>query len=174
MIDFKINNKGDLVLADNKIFPRMRLDFFASQFPAIRVSFLQGNEETGKKPAGTQCMIRFNTRSQEFTNGKVTRVVLSDEEIKQRIMIALRTEYGDIITKPEFGSNVFRVKHLDINSPQVQRQLEDAIMDEIKDILEEPSVLVKPEYYEGNFFCQNINAYIFDNEKLVYKFSVME
>lgn len=162
------------MLANSKKYPRMRLDFFASQFPVMRISFLQGNESKRIKPTGTQCAIRFKTNTNSYTSGTTSSVLTGTDELRQRIMIALRTEYGDVATKPEFGSEIFRVRHLDINSSEVQHQLENAILNELDDILEEPGVTLKVEYGDGDFFCQNINAYVFEGNALVYNFSITE
>ena len=174
MVDFKISNSGDIVLANSRQFPRMRVDFVASTFPAMRIQFLQDAEEYNRQPEAMQCLVRFHTKSRDLSNGSLVVIVSDEEEIQQRILLALRTEYGDIITKPDFGSNVFRIKHLDIQSSTVQRQLEDAILAEIQDILDDPGVVVKPEKYDGVFYCQNINAYIYDGDELVYEFSIAE
>lgn len=174
MIDFKINNKGDIVLDKTQKLPRMKMCFFTSRFPAMKISFLQGNESQSKPVANNQMRIRFNTRQDAFSNGKVASLARDREEIEQRIIIALRTEYGDIMTKPDFGSTIFQVKHKDMYSKETQQRLHDIVLQQSRDILEEPSVYIKAEEYDGIFYCQNINIYIFENNKLLYKFSIME
>ena len=172
MIDFKISNSGDLVLHNSEVFQRMKVSFAASEYPVARVTFLQEGEARDQKPVGTQLLIRFHTREKAFSDGKSVSIINEVEEIRQRIMFALRTEYGDIITKKDFGSEVFRAKHLDINSAAVQKQIEDAVLIAINGILEEPNVIVKPEYYDGTFFCQNINIYVLDGNSIVYDFNI--
>ena len=174
MIDFKINNKGDLVLGKAQKFDGMRINFFASQFPAMRISFLQEEETSSVGVTGGQMRIRFNTSNNAFEKDKIACVAKTVEELKQRIVIALRTEYGDIVTKPGFGSTVYQLKHKDMYSKDIQQRLHDIVQKQCEKILDEPTVHVKAETYNGVFYCQNINIYIFERKKLLYKFSVME
>lgn len=174
MIDLEINNSGDLVLDDNKIFPQLRLDFVVSKFPTARVRFLQGNESSSAKATSGGALIRFHIETAKGSDGKTAATLSERDALRQLVEVRLRTERGDIVTNSDFGSKIAYVKHEDINSKTTQDELKAIVLDEIADILEDPTVVVKPEQCEGTFYCQNINIYIFDGGKLLYKFSLLE
>lgn len=172
MIDLKITNNGDLELCRNKMYPDMRIRFFVSPYPGLRLRFLQGEEFKEKTvPAGT-AKISFRTKRLPAYKGISVPLITKRKEIRQRIMVRLRTEYGDIVTKPDFGSEIVTLKHKDINSEEVQQMLHDIVLDQVSDILKNPGVTVVPEKYDGDFYCQNLNIYIFDDKKLIYQFGI--
>lgn len=172
MIDLKATNSGDIELRRNRTYPDMKIEFFVSEQPACRLRFLQGKESREDVLPLSTMKISFRTKHQAASNGKTAILLEKEAEIKQRIMLCLRTENGDIATKPDFGSNIVLMKHRDIRSREVQQELKDIVLATVSGILEEPEVTVVPERYEGDFYCQNINIYIFNAGKLVYQFGI--
>lgn len=169
MIDFKINNSGDLVLRNNADYPKFKLNFSVSKHPAMCISFNTVNsiyEEDEIAPKSME--IRFETDTYS-SNGVSNSSVNDIDQIKQLIMLRARTEYGDLANIP-FGSNMYLMKHLDIRSKEVHNNIQKIIYDIVKDLLDNPSVIVKVEKSNSYFYCQNINIYIYEDGELLFSF----
>lgn len=172
MIDLQATNNGDIMLRRNKTYTDMKIQFFVSEHPACRLRFLQGKESREQEVPLSMMKISFRTKHQTASNEKTAILLEKEAEIRQRIILCLRTEHGDIAAKPDFGSNIVSMKHRDIRSCEVQQELKDIVMTTVSGILETPEVMVVPERYEGDFYCQNINIYIFNAGKLIYQFGM--
>ena len=171
MIDFKINNKGDLILSKQEEFPRMKIQWMNASFPVFRVQFFQG-EEFPQMKHKDGFKLTFHT-SNALINGKSkTNVVKGIEELKQRILVFLRTEYGEMLTKQDFGSQVSIMKHKTITDPSVLSTIEEIIKSELSDAVHDLNVEVAAASYEGPFYCQNVNVYIWQGKELLYEFNV--
>lgn len=171
MIDFAISNNGDIMLSPIKQYPRLAIKFFTSQYPKFRLQFHQGQEQKIIEHPG--CLkIRFNSKQRKINEGLSSQLLNSKEELKQRILLRLRTELGDIKKRPDYGSDIVSVRHLDINSADTQQKIIDTVYDQVSDIIDNPVIKAVPAICDGTFFCQNIDVYIYDGEELIYRFNV--
>lgn len=177
IIDFKITNSGDLILTNHKNEEPFRIDFFIDSFPIFNINFLQGEENTSKNVIPNNCFnLKFKVKNElvGYEKAKKAKIVRNLEEIKQRILIKLRTEYGDLSYNKTFGTTLWQIKHLDIRNKDTISKLQKIVEDAIFPILSEPKVVLKKSKYDGVFFCQNINIYIYNYDELVYNFSLQE
>ena len=169
MIDFKINNSGDLVLRNNANYPKFKLNFAVSKHPAMCISFNVMNSvyEDDIIPEKTM-EIRFEADT--YSSKGVSNSSINDiEQIKQLIMLRARTETNDL-SNIKFGSNMYLMKHMDIRSKEVHNNIQKIIYDIVKDLLDNPSVIVKVEKSNSFFYCQNINIYIYEDGELLFSF----
>ena len=83
-----------------------------------------------------------------------------DEELRQLVLLSIRA-----------AKRIVCAKHKDITSEAVLSEVHDAVLEQVEDILDNPSVTIKKEHINGNpFSWQNLNVYIYDNNKEIYNF----
>ena len=164
-----LNNQGDFVLSNMLQYERLRIDWVDSDYPPLRIDFEQGEEQIPYEIKNKQLCINFITAQQDRTLNAKGATVTDIEEIKQRLIIALRTELGELRLKPDLGSIIVTQRHEDIMSAEVRGAIYRIVMDEIGDTLENPQVVVTPKKKIGTpFYCQNMNVYVYDDEKLLF------
>jgi len=170
-LDFKLDDKGDFILSTPPLYPKLKLSWVDSNRPVLRINFEQGQECATRQLSNRLC-VSFKTTQSEQTMNRKFSTVSGKDELRQRIMIRLRTEKGEVRLLKTLGSYVMLQKHEDIMSDTTKQILEDVIMAEVADILQNPKVVVLPKRTTGPFFCQNINAYIYEDNDLVYTISL--
>ena len=95
------------------------------------------------------------------------------EEIKQRLVIRLRTEFGELNLKPELGSYLVTQRHEDIISTQTRNTVYQIVYAEVQDLLDDPKVIVTSKKKIGTpFYCQNLNVYVYDDDQLIFDIEV--
>lgn len=170
-IDFKVDDRGDFVVSTLPLHKRLKISFVNSKYPVLRVRFEQGQDVAAVDGNNKLCVKFATCQGQESMNRRISTV--SDiNELRQRIMIRLRTEAGEIGLLPSVGSYVTILKHEDILSEKTQAELQSAVLFAIADIVQNPKVVVVPKRKSGPFFCQNINVYIYQNDILLYTLSL--
>ena len=170
-IDFKIDDRGDFIVSTPPLHKRLKISFVHSTHPVLRIRFEQGQESAVIDSDKKLCVKFATCKGQETMNRKISTV--SDiDELRQRIMMRLRTEAGEMRLLPSTGSYVTILKHEDIMSEQTHAELKSAILFAISDIVQNPTVVIVPKRKSGPFFCQNINAYIYQNDILLYTLSL--
>lgn len=163
MIDIKINNSGDIVTEDNEIMAALSLSWKNTKNPAVKLSFNTGimppqenaNSNSVSEPF---CMI-FNATVDKSST--VLSSCTEDEEIRQRILLLIRANPG-----------IVRQKHKDITDPLVLAEIENTVMNQVRPILENPSVQIKRNEYDGVFSWQNLSVYIYDGSQEIYNFQL--
>lgn len=178
MIDFALSNRGDLALEKKDALSSLRIDWNIASYPAFRIDFLQSGIPLDPSPENDQLMISFHTSSQKVQDQSSAQTITEDDELRQRILILLRTEEGDLATNSAFGSRIVLEKHkglLDKNAHgKIKAAVEKALQATVpEDDIERFSVQIIPEHLnDDSFFCQNISVKIYRGSRLFYKFSV--
>lgn len=172
-IDFLIDNKGDFVFSNIEQYPRLRIDWIDSTQPTLRIDFEQTEERSTFSQTDKQFRIDFITDRDNRTLDAKAATVTGKYELRQRIMLKLRTELGELRLKPDFGSYIVTQRHEDIRSQSVQSMIQSIVLSEVRDILDNPRVSVIPRRKTGTpFYCQNINVYIYNDEELLFVLEV--
>ena len=167
-IDFRLDNQGDFLISTPPLHNRLRLDWYDSDYPVLRINFEQGQEYPPRIPKPYRIRIDFTTdKSKEIPNRRFT-VLSGVEEIKQRIMIRLRTEKDEIPYMPNFGSYLATQKHEDLLSDRTKNMIENIVYNEVVDILKDPRVIAVPKRSSGTFYCQNIHIYVYEGNELYF------
>lgn len=176
MIDFSIDNSGDLILERKNYIPKLNILFRKSSFPIFNLKFLQTVKtmDTTNNNNYDFC-INFKTyNNKDDGYDVVNRTVIDKEELKQRIRILLRTEQNELLNKEDFGSRIYTYKHLDILADSTITGIKQTVLNELSNIIDTESntvdVEVIPKISNGPFYCQNINIYIYLNNELLYDF----
>lgn len=172
-IDFLVNNQGDFVLSNIEQYPRLRIDWVDATQPVLRIDFEQGEEYSSFSQNNKQLRIDFITDRDNRTLDAKAATVTDIYELRQRIMLKLRTELGEMKLKPNFGSYIVTQRHEDIMSESVQSMVQSIVLAEVKNMLNNPRVTVVPKKKTGTpFYCQNMNVYIYEDEELLFVLEV--
>lgn len=170
MIDFALNNKGDLILEEQQVLPGFKLNFRVSKYPVFAVKFFQNPQQDVVH--GNNFNISFNVKAH---NEEIKHKALLVEDIKeaaQQVIIRLRTELTELPERLTVGSKLRTVKHERLNSPLNLGRIETITVEAISGIVPNLEVVAKAEHGLGSFYCQNVNIYIYSNGILFHKFSI--
>lgn len=173
MIDLKLSDKGDLVLQHEKELPPLRLSCHMTEYPVLHLSFEQGYEYMHKPETGLK--ISFNTMNKDIKSPTSFKAVEGDDEIKQNIMMLLRTELGELNLMPGYGSELYQLKHKNLNLQTTKEAIEERICKDVMPLFGDGDVKViaKPVKMGNNaFYCQNMAVYIFHKDKMIYSFKI--
>lgn len=170
-IDFKIDDRGDFILSTPTTYDRLKLSWVNSNYPVLRIDFEQG-QECSERKTFKRLKIDFVTDQSHQLNDNKFSTVSDLEELRQRIMIRLRTERGEMSLFKQLGSLLVTQRHEDIMSDNTKNAVEAAVYAEVNDILKKPKVVAVPKKKTGPFFCQNMNVYIYDDDTLIYTLSL--
>lgn len=172
MIDFKLSDDGDIVVAHKKELPRMRISFHASPQDVFRLSFTQGMEYRRENDA--HFCLQFETKNNDVKSPATFDSCIKEDEIRQSIIMRLRTEYGELRALPEEGSLLYQVRHKELIAEDTIALVQSIVEESMADILDgEVNVVASPEKVDGPFYCQNLMIYIFKDNKLVYQFGLL-
>ena len=171
-IDLKLDNRGDFILSTSRHHDKLRIDWIDSDYPVLRIDFEQGQEIKSRISKPSRIRIDFLTDKQDRVNDRRFETVSNKEELKQRIMILLRTERGEISCCPSVGSYLVTQRYEDINSADVQTMIENIVYNEVMNILENPTVRAVPKRKGGPFFCQNMNVYVYEGTELFFEIEI--
>lgn len=170
MIDFALNNAGDIILEHKEIYDIFKLSFIDSGYPVFKTNFHIINNPPAKKDKRS-FRLRFTTNQNESAYKKI-KTIYKDDEIKQRIMLKLRTELNDIFHHQDFGSNINMQRHkiiTDANLELLASMAQDTIQNITNDTYRVEAKQIKRN---NNFVTENINLYIYRNEELFFVFEL--
>lgn len=170
-LDFALDDRGDFILSTPPNHQRLKLSWIDSNYPTLRLSFEQGQPCSERKKY-TRLRVDFITDYSSRIMHRKFAVVNDRSELRQRIMIRLRTEKGETKLLKNLGSFLVTQRHEDIMSDTVKAYVESIVLLEVSDILAKPKVVAVPKRKSGPFFCQNMNVYIYENESLIYVLSL--
>lgn len=173
MIDFKINNAGDLILDRNTKYTPFSISFYQSTYPGFTIDFVYNKNKSSAPKELSEVILPTFELSFETTNAVEeikTNSVFQEDEFRQRILLALRTEYGDLKNNKEFGSLIHTMYHERITDEAVLTNIENIVYDTVSKLIKNPRVIVERKQTEHFFFCQNVLISIYDSDVLVYSF----
>lgn len=170
MIDFALNNAGDIILEHKETYDIFKLSFVGPGYPVFKTNFHMLNNPPAKKDKRS-FRLRFTTNQNESAYKKI-KTIHKDDEIRQRIMLKLRTELNDIFHHQDFGSNINIQRHkiiTDANLELLASMAQDTIQNITNDTYRVEAKQVKRN---NNFVTENINLYIYRNEELFFVFEL--
>ena len=168
MIDFKLNDKGDLIIGRPEEYERFRINFVTDEFPKLRIVF-KGEAEAKIALDSIFCM-RFYTDENEREHAKVIETVKEDEEKAQSIAIRLKTELGELNSfYYDFGSELVDLRHLDLLNDTYWSKLAEKVKVAIQDIIpyDESSVTISRAYKDENFQIETLCISISENGQTI-------
>ena len=137
MIDFTLNEIGDIVLASAYQYPSFTIDYIipdgARKYNTFRIDF----DTDIKRYDISKHDLRINFQTDLKTNRTLwitTPPVYNKEELAQEVLIRLKTELGEFKYIPELGSRIILERHEDIRSNVVLEQIKAYVEEAIADI----------------------------------------
>ena len=136
MIDFTLDNIGDIVLAPAGQYPSFRIDLYTPagnrKHDAFRIDFDTDIPRYNTNYDGL--LIEFNTNLYVDKTTWITAGSVKDkEELAQEVLIRLKTELGEFEFIPSLGSQIVLERHSDIRSTVslelIKEYVEEAIAD---------------------------------------------
>lgn len=168
MIDFRLNDKGDLIIDRQEEFERFKINFVTGEFPKLRIVF-KGEAEEKIAPESIFCM-RFYVDENEKEHAKILETVKEDEEKAQSIAIRLKTELGELNNfYYDFGSELVDLRHVDLLNDTYWSKLTEKVKVAIQDIIpyEESSVSIDRVYEDSNFQVETLRISILENGQFI-------
>ena len=177
MIDFKINNIGDIELGTPEQYNKFKVNFSTSEYlPKFRINF---KTRTPNKKRSGVFKIKFITTFGESKSKKDLQIVKDEQEVSQSIAIRLKTEFGelqDFFT--DFGSELNKLRHKeDVFLTEARKNLiVSYVTKAISDIFKSNDVIINVERLEpdhGNFKLETLKITIKNkNGKLIYSYNI--
>lgn len=153
MIDFKLDERGDIILSSPEEYDTFRIDFAIKDYPLMLITFTTNDEADESKNADNILEIQFFTDETELVHGKKLETVIEDEEKAQSIAIRLKTELGELDELYyNFGSELDYFRHLDLLNDTYWSKIEEKVKTAIIDIVPytESSVIISRVEGEGS------------------------
>lgn len=174
MIDLKIDNKGDLKLETQQRYPRFTLSFRHADYPIFSLKFMQGQtyEEVKRPDDSFTIKFRVDDKRGLLEDAKTIPAVTDMDELKQRVIMRMRTEYGETHLAPQLGSNLAKLKHKNLTDEHVRKEIINQIAEELGDIVENPQIEISHESYDGPFYSQNLTIRIYQKGSLIYNMTI--
>lgn len=178
MIDFAINDIGDLVLAEQEQFyPKYKIKFtMAEKYPKMKINFKARSYRQTHNPRTLKINFVTETSLKEYNKHLV--VVKEENEKSQSIAIRLKTELGELQNFfSDFGSELTKIRHSDLQltSSKINTIIE-YVENAVYDIIPSEDIVVdveKSDIDPGNFKLETLKITIKDkSEKLLYSYSI--
>ena len=163
MIDFELDEKGDIFLEKQDKISPFRLNFTAGEFNKLRISFMARTRK--KRTAQKALKINFQFKQKPSREFCRLGVVKRDKEKAQSIAIRLKTELGELDSfYNDFGSELVTMRHLDLLNDANWSRLEEQVKTAIQDIIpyDESVVTINRSFGNGSFKNETLNITIFD------------
>lgn len=165
MIDFKLDERGDIILSSPDEYSAFRIDFAIKEYPLLLITFK--NDEEDEDTNKNNCLeIQFITDEVEPIHGKKLDTVTDNEEKAQSIAIRLKTELGELDELYfNFGSELACFRHLDLLNNTYWSKIEEKVKEAISDVVpyNESTVNINRVEGEGNFQNETLLILIADN-----------
>ena len=154
MIDFKLDERGDIILSSPEEYDTFRIDFAIKDYPLMRITFNTNDEADESKNADNIFKIQFYTDETEIVHGKKLETIIEDEEKAQSIAIRLKTELGELDgLYYNFGSELACFRHKDLLNSAYWSKIEEKVKEAISDVVHyaEASVIISRIEGEGSY-----------------------
>ena len=132
MIDFKLDERGDIIFSSPEEYDTFRIDFAIKDYPLMLITFTTNDEADESKNADNILEIQFFTDETETVHGKKIETVIEDKEKAQSIAIRLKTELGELgDLYYNFGSELIDLRHKDLLNDTYWGKIEEKVKDEL-------------------------------------------
>ena len=163
MIDFRLDERGDIILSSPEEYDTFRIDFAIKDYPLMLITFTTNDEAGEAIKADNILEIQFYTDETEIAHGKKLETVIEDEEKAQSIAIRLKTELGELDDLYyNFGSELAYYRHLDLLNDTYWSKIEEKVKEAISNVVPytESSVIISRVEGEGSFQNESLKISI--------------
>jgi hypothetical protein len=175
MIDFKIDDKGDICLSEQEKISPFKVSFVTAERPKLRITFNTRTKQRSKK--SNRLSISFKTNFDRRNDYKKVDAVRNNEEKAQSIAIRLKTELNELQNFfNDFGSELNRLKHTDLLNTKNHSRIIEYVESAIRDIVSSNDVKISIDRLvenTGNFGLETLKISIFDdNGEIIYTHTI--
>lgn len=166
MIDFRLDERGDILFSSPEEYDTFRIDFAIKDYPLMLITFNTNDETDEAIKADNILEIQFFTDETELAHGKKLETVIEDEEKAQSIAIRLKTELGELDELYyHFGSELACFRHLDLLNDTYWSKIEEKVKAAISDVVpySEASVIISRVEGEGSYKNTTLSISIVEN-----------
>lgn len=176
MIDFKINEQGDMSLKEQFRIKPFKINFTKGDFPKFKL-FFRTNAANNTNPELKNFKVDFSTNFDDKTKYKCVDVVRGTEERSQSIAIRLKTELNELQNFfNDFGCELARMRHQDLINPKNHERIREYVENSITDIIGYNEATVRVDRLipdAGNFKFETLKITIVGNDgKIIYTFTI--
>lgn len=167
LVDFKLDNSGDLVFQEQDSTSNiLKLSFALTKTKVLKLVM---DFEQDKKSFVGENAVKISFETIRTTANKSVAVIRDDEAIAQLIKMKLKTVLGELPLNKEFGSKITLLKHKDITDKNL-KALENYILECISEFTSGAKVKAYPyiNYDKGYTQTIMVNVYSFDKKILQY------
>lgn len=169
MIDFKLDDHGDIVIKEAHAYNRFNIAFNPNKLDnCLRISF--HTEVMNKEQRAPFAMTFYVSNKNE--NLKTVQTVRDIESKVQLIRIRAMTEYGELSNRADVGSDISKTRHGNLYDADHIETIRRYVVEMIKDLLTDYEVIVQPKNTEGNLYCHNMGVDIISEGKNIYSFTI--
>lgn len=177
MIDFKINDKGDISLREQEAIKPFKIDFNSGRFPKFKLFFRVRSSSHSNNSNLKNFKIDFSTDFKYKNQNKYIDVVRDKEERSQSIAIRLKTELNELQNFfNDFGCELARMRHQDLINPKNHERIREYVEQAITDIIGYNEATVRVDRLipdSGNFKLETLKITIVGNDgKIIYTFTI--
>lgn len=177
MIDFKLNELGDIELEEQKKIKPFKMSFTTSpDHKKFRIKFKTRTFQKPKSKKGLKINFYTDLNNTDKNTKKVS-IVRDGEELSQSIAIRLKTELNELQNFfADFGSELSRMRHQDLLLKSNHNRITEYVENAVSDILgkQEFNISIdRPTDAEGNFKLETLKIAISDNNgKIIYTYTI--
>lgn len=177
MIDFKINDIGDISLKEQETIKPFRIDFNSGKSPKFKLFFRVRSSSHSKYSNLENFKIDFSTNFKYKNQNKYVETVRGTEEKSQSIAIRLKTELNELQNFfNDFGCELARMRHQDLINPKNHERIREYVEQAITDIIGYNEATVRVDRLvpdNGNFKFETLKITIIGNDgRIIYTFTI--
>lgn len=169
MIDLAISNSGDIAMSEKLTAPELKLSWRIGDYESLILSFIIGRNMIDPEE-NTGLELFFTIGKEE--DKKQCDIAHDIENIRQQVMMLLRTPREELPLSKEYGSDLYLLKHKDITSESVVDKVKEIVTEISSRYIKNPKILVKRTPTDSAFSSQNLNVYIYDKNVEIYNFNM--
>lgn len=173
MIDFKLNDIGDITLNESENITPFRINFAAKKYSLFKIDFITKSIQENPN-IKDRLKIYFNIDTAEEDKEYKIDYLTDDDETCQEIEIRLKTELNELSRYYEsFGSELSLMRHRDLINKSNHDKIAETSKSALSDINENISVNVYRTFSTGNFQIENLNINVSNPDNSVsYTYSI--
>lgn len=166
--DLKLNSNGDLIFNEiDNSYRKQKILFNITDTKTQKIKFNFYNCTGATHRSNNYLKVDFEIKKDVI---KYVATTLKDNEAKsQLIAIKLQTVFGELPKRNEFGSELSKFKHLNINDSNINK-ISSHLYELLKDDVDNLTIHIEPYIQYTNKYRQALNIYIYSKNDLLLNY----
>lgn len=168
MFDFALSQSGDLIFIEKQnTRPLFKLSFTTAK--TLKLIFdVSDFDPISNNSNG----IKISLNVKDLDNNKRAMILYDTNAKTQLLRIKLNTALGELPQRLDIGSKLDLVRHKPLYDPKTLSLAQSYIKEAIVDLFPNAEVRVTASVDKTNGYAQQLNIYIFDNDLLIFRYSL--